>query len=174
MKKNTQLLIGIVLALTVLLSACANANPPASATSIPTITNTPDPCASANIGAEVQKVHNLMREFDDAATLATNLPREQLSDAIANLQRIRREAEEQTIPPCLGNLKMYQVTHMNTVISTMIAFMRGTDQKVVDEGVALARQQHDQYAIELARVLGLTIEPASAVPAVTETITPSP
>ena len=118
------------------------------------------------------KVQKIMREFDDAATLAVNLPQEGLADAIADLQRIRRDAEEQVIPPCLGDLKTYQVSHMNTVINTLLAFMRGADQQLVDQGIALARQQHDQYLIELARVLGLTIEPANAAPTATETPTP--
>jgi hypothetical protein len=144
-----------------------------TATPPPTIiTETPDPCASQNIEAEVQKIHNLMREFDDASALAASRPREQLADSIANLQRIRREAEVQPTPRCLTNLKTHQVAHMNTVINTLIAFMGGTDQQVVDQGIALARTQHDQYTIELARVLGLTLVPASSATPLIETPTP--
>ncbi len=186
MKKHSQLIVGIALTLVVLLSACGTNNPPASvsnnipaatntATAIPvTITNTPDPCAPGNIEAEVQKVHKYMREFDDASSLAASRPREQLADAIAQLQGIRREAEDQAIPPCLGDLKTYQISHMNSVISTLIAFMGGSDQKVVDQGISLARQQHDQYLMELARVLGMTVEPATVIPLATETPTPKP
>ena len=178
MKKHSQLIAATALVLMVLLSACGNNVPTADSTSAPsataaaTITNTPDPCAPENIEAEVMKVQKIMREFDDAATLAVNLPQEGLADAIADLQRIRRDAEEQVIPPCLGDLKTYQISHMNTVINTLLAFMRGADQQLVDQGIALARQQHDQYLIELARVLGLTIEPAVIVPTATETPTP--
>ncbi len=178
MKKHPQLVIGLVLALVVLLSACGTnapaANSAASATPIPpTLTNTPDPCAPENIEAEVQKVHKYMREFDDASALAASRPREQLADAIAGLQKIRRDAEDQPIPPCLGNLKTYQISHMNSVINTLIAFMGGSDQKLVDQGIALARAQHDQYTIELARLLGLTIEPATVVPLMTATSIPA-
>lgn len=102
-----------------------------------------------------------MREFDDASLLASNIPREQLGDSIAELQRIRREAEDEEIPACLTNLKMVQVQHMNTVIATLIAFMGGTDQETLDQGIALARQQHDLYTLELARLLGLTVVPVS-------------
>jgi hypothetical protein len=175
MKKNTYLLTGITLALAILLSACGNtAAPPPPATAVATITTTPDPCAKENIGAEVQKVHNFMVEFDDAATLASSLQQAQLPDAIANMQRIRREADALPVPPCLSTLKMYEVEHMKTVINTMLAFMRGADKELVNQGVALARQQHDQYAVELARVLGLTIEPATVAPQPTETLTPTP
>jgi hypothetical protein len=176
MKKYSQLIVGLALALAVLLSACGTTPPAAavtpSATSIPAITDTPDPCAPENIEAEVQKVHSLMREFDDASSLAASRPREELADAIAELQRIRRAAEDQFTPHCLGDLKTYQVSHMNSVINTLIAFMGGSDQALVDQGIALAREQHDQYTLELARLLGLTIEPATVVPLATETPTP--
>ncbi|RPJ26621.1 MAG: hypothetical protein EHM33_10915 [Chloroflexi bacterium] len=178
MKKHSQLIVGLALAMVVLLSACG-ANTPAvdntpSATAIPAIinTNTPDPCAPENMEAEVQKIHNYMREFDDASSLAASRPREQLADAIADLQRIRREAEDQFTPHCLGDLKTYQVSHMNSVINTLIAFMGGSEQQLVDQGIALAREQHDQYTLELARLLGLTIEPATVVPLTTATPAP--
>lgn len=174
MKQHPQLIIvGLALALVVLLSACgANVNAPGAPSATPIPTNTPDPCAPENIGAEVEKVHKYMREFDDASSLAASRPREQLPDAIADLQKIRRDAEDQPIPPCLGNLKTYQISHMNSVINTLIAFMGGSDQKLVNQGIELARQQHDQYLVELARLLGQTIEPATVIPLVTETPTP--
>jgi len=137
-----------------------------------TATLTPDACSPGQIEAEVQKVHKHMREFDDASILASSTPREQLSGSIADLQRIRREAEDETIPACLTNLKTYQVQHMNSVINTLIAFMGGADQKSLDQGIGLARQQHDQYTLELARLLGLTVvaaTPPSSVPSETPT-----
>lgn len=102
-----------------------------------------------------------MREFDDASILASNMPREQLSSSIADLQRIRREAEDELIPNCLLTLKMHQIEHMNSVIDTLVAFMGGTDQQTLEQGIATARQQHDDYTLELARLLGLTVVPAT-------------
>jgi hypothetical protein len=127
----------------------------------PTVTATLDPCGSGQIQDAVQKVHKHMREFDDASTLASSTPREQLSNSIANLQRIRREAEDEKVPPCLTNLQKYQVDHMNTVIGTLIAFIGGADKKALEPGIALAQQQHDQYTLEFARLLGLTVVPAT-------------
>jgi hypothetical protein len=187
MQKHSQLVVGLILVLVVLLSACGSNTPAVSNTpaadnspeasntpeagSVPA-TNTPDPCAPENVEAEVQKIHKYMREFDDASSLAASRPREELADAISDLQRIRRESEDQVIPYCLGDLKTYQISHMNSVINTLIAFMGGSNQETVDQGIALARQQHDQYTLELARLLGLTIEPATVVPLATDT--PSP
>ena len=141
-----------------------------TATTLP-ITDTPDPCASENIEAEVQKIHAYMREFDDASTLAASRPRDDLAASIADLQRIRREAEDQITPSCLSTLKSIQISHMNSVINTLVAFMGGADQAAVDKGIALARDQHDKYTLELARLLGITVEPSSVV---LPTQTPSP
>jgi hypothetical protein len=137
-------------------------------------TSTPDACATGQIEAAVQKVHYHMREFDDASILASNMPREELSDSIANLQRIRREAEDEQIPGCLTNLKNYQLDHMNSVIDVLVAFIGGTDVTTLEQGIAVAREQHDQYALELARLLGITVVPAT-VPVINtpaQTITP--
>jgi hypothetical protein len=136
-----------------------------TATAQPTVTQspTPDLCTSEHIEAEVQKVHNHMREFDDAAILASNLPMQELSDPIANLQRIRREAEDETIPSCLTNLKNYQISHMNSVIGTLVAFLSGADEATLAQNIAAARDQHDQYTLELARLLGLPVVTATVV-----------
>jgi hypothetical protein len=150
-----------------------------SPTAIPTLvsSSTPDACSPDQIEAAVQKVHRHMREFDDASTLASNLPLQDLSDPIANLQRIRREAEDEEIPPCLTNLKKYQIDHMNTVIGTLVAFLGGADKQTLEQNITLARQQHDQYTLELARLLGLTIVPATAIatdtPAGSATVSPT-
>jgi hypothetical protein len=166
------------LIMTMLLTGCGSVQTPPptateeQATSTPTITATPDLCASESIQSEVDKVHRHMREFDDASILASSTPRDQLSSAIADLQRIRRAAEDEIIPPCLGDLKRYQIQHMNSVIETLIAFISGSDQAVLDQGIAIARQRHDQYTLELARLLGITVVPATAI--ILPTQTPAP
>jgi hypothetical protein len=147
---------------------------PAVATDSPPGSATPDPCLSPQLEEEVQKIHRHMREFDDASILASNMPREQLSGPIADLQRIRREAEDEVTPDCLTALKSHQVEHMNSVINTLVAFMGGTTQETLEQGIAAARQQHDDYTLELARLLGLTVVPAT-VPVIStpaETATP--
>jgi hypothetical protein len=61
---------------------------------------------------------------------------------------------------------------MNSVIDTLVAFLSGTDQAIIDQGIAIARQQHDQYTLELARILGITVVPATPAPLPTQTPTP--
>jgi hypothetical protein len=116
----------------------------------------------------IKPVNDLQREFNDASELAANLPREQLQPSIADMQRIRRAAEDQMIPACLEALKRHQLAHMNAVIDTLIAFVGGADVNTLNSGMAAAREQYDQYTFEMARLLGVTLVPA------TESVTPSP
>ena len=66
-----------------ILNSCATASPAAPSATI-------DPCFPEAISDTVKPINNLMREFDDASALSSNLPIEQLPEAISNLQRIRR------------------------------------------------------------------------------------
>ncbi len=156
-------LLSIFLALTFLLAACGRGQAAPTPTASPSAT--PDLCAPEYLPAVIQGVHSMMRTFDDASALASNAPRESLLPAISELQRIRRQSEDLQVPACLSALKQAQLTHMNTVIQTLMAFLGGADQAGVNQGIALARQQHDQYIIEMAHVLGMTVvAPASATP----------
>ncbi len=182
MKKQTTLILAIILIAVITLTACGNDPTPAADNSVPSTltadsvsnaTSTPDLCAPENISVEIEQVHRLMREFDDAALLASKIPRDQLSPNIADLQRIRRAAEDQDIPSCIAALKQHQLAHMNTVINTMLYMLnyQGTDAEteVLNQGIALARQQHDQYTLEMATLLGLTVVAAPAAAPADET-----
>jgi hypothetical protein len=137
-------------------------------------TATVDVCSSPQVEEEVQKVHRHMREFDDASVLASNMPREELSASIADLQRIRREAENEQIPNCLIALKTSQIEHMNTVIATLLGFIGGADPAALELSIVAAREQHDKYTLELARLLGLTVVAATVPVIITPTETPTP
>lgn len=153
MKKHLLFCVYSLIAILTLVSC----NGQAVSTSIPNITNTPDLCGPDVLPAEVEKVHKHMREFDDASMIATNVPLDKLSEIIADMQRIRRGAEDQIVPACLSDLKRIQLVHMNTVIETLVAFLGGADPEMLRQGILLSRQQHNQYAIEYARLLGLTV-----------------
>jgi hypothetical protein len=106
MKKSILPIMASIFFLTMFLSGCGNSGmleqiATATDTAMPTITITvtPDLCAPENIRAEVDKIHRHMREFDDASTLAASIPREQLSGPTADLQKIRREAEDEPVRP---------------------------------------------------------------------------
>lgn len=152
----------LLITLGLILSACGNNT--ATPTATETATVTPDPCTGFALGESVKPINDLQREFDDASALAANLPREQLGDAITNLQRIRRAAEDINPPVCLATLKTHQLEHMNAVIETLIAFLGGADTEALNSGMARARDSHDLYTLELARLLGATLVPVTNEP----------
>jgi hypothetical protein len=153
-------------------SACAAQPAATQAEPILTATSSPDddPCSTQNLPATVQPINDLMREFDDASQLASNLPIAQLPGVISNLQRIRRDAEDVEIPVCLGTLKTHQLNHMNLMIQTLLAFVGGANQETLNTGLEQARKEHDLYSLEIVRLLGVTLAPITATaPAATAT-----
>ncbi len=166
--KRTSLLLFLLMAFALVLSACERAVE-ATPTLAPTApTATPDPCSPAMMPTTLAPVNALMREFDDAAQLAAQTPRDQLVLVIPSLQEIRRRAEDQEVPSCLATLKALQITHMNTVINTLMAFLSGADVNILVQGISQARLQREDYNRELARLTGMTYEPpATATPAPT-------
>jgi len=143
--------------------------------STPMATNTPDLCGPSAIPGQVEKVNKNMREFDDASLIAANTPRGQLPPVISNMQRIRRETEDQVVPSCLAVLKQIQLVYMKTEVETLVAFLGGANQDILNKGTALAHQQHNQYALEYARLLGLTTaHPVTNTPNILLTKTPQP
>ncbi len=150
----------------------------------PTITNTApltattDPCATELIRGDVKLVDALMLEFYDASALASQTPADQLLQIIPNLQEIRRRAEALEVSHCLNTLRSYQISHMNMVINTLLAFMAKSDQGVLVEGIVQARLLNEEYKKEKARLLGEKyIPPATRTPLPTTgttTLQPSP
>lgn len=131
----------------------------------PEITLTPDPCVAPTLNDEVTKVNKLMREFDDYSTLASNTPQTQLVVVIPELQRVLRETEDQVVPVCLENLKRLQLQHMEVVVQTLLAFMgESINVELVNAGIAQARELRQQYDVEMARLLGITLQPQNLTP----------
>ena len=163
--KFQALLIPTILVL--LLNACANQNiasaqPGATIEPTLTATVTPDPCSVENLSASIKEVNDLMREFDDIAKLAASVAREKVPELVSEMQRIRREAEDHETPACLSTLKVHQITHMNTVIDTLIAFIGGAQAEALNEGMSRAGQEHDLYTLEVARLLGIPQAPTTS------------
>ena len=132
------------------------------------------PCSTELIRGDVEEVHAIMLEFYDASALASYTPAEQLVDVIPNLQEIRRRAQALKVSPCLDTLRSYQLSHMNMVINTLLAFIAQADQSILMDGIIQAQLLNEAYKKEKARLLGEEYVPPSTrtpVPA-TETVTP--
>jgi hypothetical protein len=132
--------------------------------STPTTNPGEDPCSPQNLPTTVQPINDLMREFEDASQLVSNLSAQQLPQIISDLQRIRRGAEDLQIPACLTTLKTHQLNHMNLMIQTLLAFVGGSNQDELTNGLEMARKEHDLYALEIIRLLGVTLAPVTATP----------
>ncbi len=164
-----------------LLSACGTSKVVVvtATPAIPSATSTPDPCGTTNLSATVKPLNDLTRQFDDYSALASNTPQSQLVQVIPPMQTIRRSAEDLSVPSCLEQLKKFQLQYMDTTIQTLLAFESNAKSDILNAGIAQARQYHQQYAIELARLLGFTVvvspasTPSAQTPAATST-TPTP
>lgn len=149
-----------------LLVACGNTQSiptPTPLSLLPEITPTFDLCMKPALAEEIKKVNKFMREFDDYSVLASSTPQAQLVVVIPDLQRVLRDAQDQSVPVCLENLKKLQIQHMQTVVQTLLAFMgNSVNTELINAGIAQARELHLQYDIEMARLLGITLQaPAS-------------
>ncbi len=155
----------------------------------PSSTATPDLCSTSNLPNTIKPVNDLTRQFDDYSALARSAPQSQMMEVIPPLQSIRRTAEDQVLPACLQQLKSYQISYMDTFIQTTLAFesisgnpsgLTAGMAQAIKTGMAQAEQYHDQYLIEMARLLGVTVVPSSTPilgipnPGVTGTSTSTP
>lgn len=173
--KSPALRTFIILVGALTLVACGAKGSPA-ATPAPTITGTPDFCSPENVKGVAGAVNEFMRRFDDESVLASNVPRGQLAPHISALQTIRRGAQDQRVPTCLTELKRLQLVHMNTVINMFLGFLGAGSTTGVNQAIETARQQHDDYVLELARIIGVTPVVVTRPPtqAVTPGVAPGP
>jgi hypothetical protein len=53
---------------------------------------------------------------------------------------------------------------MNLMIQTLLAFVGGATQEELTSELAMAREEHDLYSLEIIRLLGVTLAPITATP----------
>lgn len=149
------------------LASCGGSPEVPTATATVVVSPTIDACLPQYKIVIADRVNLHMREFDDASTLASSLNKDALPGAVSELQRIRRVAENEPVPSCLDKLKSAQVAHMNAVINTLMGFLNSAPAAELQNGINEARKLHDEYAVELASVLGVTVvvKPTSAATA---------
>lgn len=150
----------IVLCL-LLLSACGA---PLATPSDPTFTPDPDPCSAQNLPISVDGINDLTRRFDEVSQQVPTSS-QGLAELVADLQRIRREAEDLTVPACLEVLKTHQLNYMNLVIQSLIVFVSNSEADLLEIGMELAQQERSLYSLEMVRLLGITLAPVTVPPA---------
>jgi hypothetical protein len=107
-----------------------------------------------------------MREFDKYAALASVIVQSQVVQVIPPMQTIHLTLQDQTVPACLSELKRLELLYMSTTLQTLNAFQEPTpNAEAITAGVLQARQYYDQYAVELVRLLGVTLTAPAITPA---------
>lgn len=163
--------LSAIVSLSFVLAACSPATPkpstgapsataPSTPAAVAAASATPDLCSPENLPNSAKIVNNFVRQFDVYAVLAqTTKTQPQLGQAITAMQAIRQNANAYVVPPCLTDLRRYALLYMDSVIQTMLAFQVKPQVETLNAGIQQARDYNDQYAAELARLLGVTVEP---------------
>lgn len=195
MKKT--LLRSSAIALSLLLAACGALEPPQATSPAPASqpaagtkpavapTATPDLCTQDQMPETVKIVNTYVRQFDNYATVAFQIrsvpnspgqvlvsPLAQLPQLIASMKAIRAALQQQIVPPCLTDLKHFALQYVDTVILTAVTYQANPNLDSLNAGIKQAREYNDQYALELARLLGVTMAPQNETPAAQASPTP--
>lgn len=126
-------------------------------------TPTRDPCGLEHIAEVVKPINDVMLQFDDYATLAQYADKSQLPLIIPNMQTIRRISRSRTPPACMADLQRLQVAYMDATLLTLLEFEKpDPGAGTIATGIVQARYFHQGYALELARLLGVTLTPPAA------------
>jgi hypothetical protein len=94
-----------------------------------------DPCASENLLDEVEKVQDLVNEFQDIAYVANFTPQTELIVPIMEMQDVRRDLQKLDVPVCEEGIKTASLNYMNSTINYLAFFMGGETKENVDAGI---------------------------------------
>ena len=139
--KKTIILIFIA---AMIISSCSLAEKymPANPDTIPSVipptpmpTATPDPCDAENLLEEVEKVQNLVNEFQDTAYVANFAPQAELIFPIMEMQAVRRDLLKLDVPDCEEAIKIASLNYMDSTINYLILFMGGETEENVDASI---------------------------------------
>ena len=114
---------------------------PTPVPSTPMPTATPDPCAAENLLEEVEKIQDLVNEFQDSWIAANSTPQVMIILPIMELQAVRRDLQKLDVPVCEEAIKTASLKYMNSTINYLVFFMANPDP--TDENL-IASQQNGQ------------------------------
>jgi hypothetical protein len=101
-----------------------------------------------------------MRQSDNQVQLAAGLVRAELNLVVPPMQQIRRNTEDKAVGACLEELKRLQLQYMDRVLEVVQpASGEVPDVATREVGLKEASQYHDQFTLEISRLLGTTAAP---------------
>lgn len=118
-------------------------------------TPTPDPCSPTEIKKYIDSIDDVSRRFDDALQLALSTSRISLSPVVADLQTIRRDAEDLEVPECAIDAKGWLILYIDTTIEAFLNFMAQEPDSQVQSKFKLASQYLLSYQEALAEMQSL-------------------
>ena len=98
----------------------------------PMPTATPDPCDAENLLEEVEKVQDLVNEFQDTWYVANFTPQAERILPIMEMQAVRRDLLKLDVPDCEEAIKIASLNYMDSAINYLILFMGGEAEENVD------------------------------------------
>ena len=134
----------VLLGFCLLLAGCGGTT--TTAANAANVTPTAVTCSQADLDAIHAWGDSLLKEWDDATTLANSTPKIQLSDRIADLQRIRREAATKALPACAESTRPLLLSFMDSTIDAFTAFLGNQPDDVVQSKFADANAKEQQWA----------------------------
>jgi hypothetical protein len=159
MPRKLYIICSAFIALLFLTTACFPEVPPAAPA--PTY----DPCAPDNIGLEINRVKDLMHEFDDTTFIAKMTPPAQLAEVILELQDVRRRTEAVSVPSCVSDFQKDAIDYMNAEIKYLAYGMGDFNPIEVATAADSAEKLRGNYEAEYTRLTGVVYAPATeAVP----------
>ncbi len=100
----------------------------------------------------LQLIDSTLTEWDDAVRIANNTARGSLSPAIADLQGIRRQLNQTTVPGCTSLAHQYLIQHMDNTIEGFLSFMRDDPDSQVNRRFTEAEKSFDLFLGELTSI----------------------
>lgn len=94
----------------------------------------------------------VMREFQDASTLANQTPRASLPAQIANLQAIQRKAEALEVPACTRPIQDAMVAGMAATVNGYLAFLAQHPEAEVQAAFTTSSQQFQLATEEMKKI----------------------
>jgi hypothetical protein len=134
---NTLKVIALTVLLSLILGACGMLGPAA--------TPTPASCG-AQSREWLTSINDLLGVWDDANSLASSTPRSSLATQIAELQKIRRDAEKLIPPACAQKVHTNLITYMDHTITGYTFFLQQEIEATVNAKFQQAKGFLDLFA----------------------------
>jgi len=143
---HRRLLAGLLLVL--VLASCGEAagEPQSGSAPAPTIAPAEETCETVAKTYQAA-VKPILSKWTDATKVAASTARAALAPQISDLQEIRRELDDLTVPECVADTHELLNTSMNGTIDGYLAFMRDDNQVLVNKQMDDATGLMERYIV---------------------------